>query len=187
MFESNYSYYGRNFCSIRSVHICYILFCSVLLTPRVYSLSDTAKLTGAYATVLNYKTDISVQKNSHLVLDCNIRASSATMRYTWFKDGQELLPQRRLYIAASNGSLIIEKVINKRRKGKSDEGFYECVGDNYIGGRPLGTVIGRRVNITIKSKCLSIYLGHDFFFGPTSCLDCSRVLTPIALVLNVAF
>ena len=102
--------------------------------------------TSANVTVQNYRTEYLVQKNSRLILDCSIRPLTETMTYTWMKDGQELLPQKRLYFA-SNGSLIIERVINKKRKGRSDEGLYECTGEN-----SLGTVIGRRVNIKIESK-----------------------------------
>ena len=102
--------------------------------------------TSAKVTVQNYMTEYLVQKNSRLILDCSIRPLTETMTYTWIKDGQTLLPKKRLYFA-TNGSLIIERVINKKRKGRSDEGLYECTGEN-----SLGTVIGRRVNIKIESK-----------------------------------
>ena len=121
-------------------------------------------------TVQKYTTEIFVQKKSRVVLDCSIRTQSHDMLYSWTKDGQELvsqkqrlkdgqdiIPQRRRHnwdlksqgriSLAENGSLIIERVINKKKKGLSDEGFYECIGES-----TLGTVIGRRVIIKIESK-----------------------------------
>lgn len=87
---------------------------------------------------------LEVRKNSHVVLDCTVNTSITDLKFSWTRDGQTLPPRKRVY-TATNGSLIIEKFLSKKKR--NDSGFYECLvsGEN-------GTIIGAQVNVYISSK-----------------------------------
>lgn len=86
------------------------------------------------------------QKNKHVVIDCPVISNARILEYFWTKDGVDIIPQKRVDIAA-NGSLIITKIINKRRKGRNDTGYYECYARN-----KHGTFIGQQLDLIIASK-----------------------------------
>ena len=84
------------------------------------------------------------QKNGQLTVNCHVTSQSPILEYDWFKDGEKIVPQKRVYIA-SNGSLIFSKLVSKKRK--SDTGHYDCYATN-----EFGTLIGAQVDILIESK-----------------------------------
>jgi len=98
---------------------------------------------------------IAVLRNSHVVLDCNVTSTSPITHFSWRKDGQNLkLPQKRVFLS-SNGSLTIEKFLNRRQR--NDAGLYECYATN-----KNGTLIGAQIYVYSYSKAAFVVVFSIF-------------------------
>ncbi|XP_060603445.1 protogenin-like [Ruditapes philippinarum] len=127
-----------------NIVIYFTFLCVVLVSGEIQSPPSSVIVQPSANT-------IEVLKNSRLAIDCPITSEDKVHTdVSWTKDGVTVLPQKRVYVA-SNGSLIIEKFLNKRKKSRDDTGFYECYATN-----SFGTFIGRQVEVKVAKPTLRI-------------------------------
>ncbi|KAK3579546.1 hypothetical protein CHS0354_028382 [Potamilus streckersoni] len=125
-------------------YFCYFLLC--------WSICGF-KFGGAYKNN-SLDLELSIQQDPQVVfathrlpfmLNCSVFSQDAPLTFRWIKDGKPLKNNKHTFVSV-NGSLFFSKVIHRPRKGRSDEGLYECFANN-----KNGTVLGRRVRVKIPS------------------------------------
>ena len=98
--------------------------------------------------------DVVVTKGVSFVWNCsanNTDSDSSTSpphniaNITWRKDGLEINDARRYVLR--NGSLYFKRVVHRKQRGRSDEGYYECVARNR-----LGIIVSRKAHLQVASK-----------------------------------
>ena len=77
-------------------------------------------------------------------------------KITWEKDGQKIVADSRRSIA-SNGALIITRVIHKRAKNNTDVGEYQCFASS-----SMGRIASHKVHLDIagKRQMRNMFLHH---------------------------
>ncbi|KAL3876198.1 hypothetical protein ACJMK2_034068, partial [Sinanodonta woodiana] len=122
---------------------CYFLLC---LTICGFKFGD------AYSNSLDLELSIHqdpqvaiATRRLPFMLNCSVFTKDAPPTFWWTKDGKQLKNNNHAFVY-ENGSLVFSKVIHRPKKGRSDEGLYECFANS-----KNGTVLGRRVRVKIPS------------------------------------
>lgn len=96
------------------------------------------------------------QKNEPVTLNCGVEGSPPPSKITWEKDGQKIVADSRRRIA-SNGALIITRVIHKRAKNTTDVGEYQCFASS-----SMGRIASHKVQLDIagKKQMKNMFINH---------------------------
>ena len=96
--------------------------------------------------------DVIAEKNKPLTLECSgaSKSSYAPVSYTWLYEGRPLSLDPRRQVQ-QNGSLYFTKVIQRRKRNRTDEGTYQCLLSN-----SFGTVASRPAKVSIASMYISL-------------------------------
>ncbi|VDI62813.1 Hypothetical predicted protein [Mytilus galloprovincialis] len=91
------------------------------------------------------------QKNNPLLLNYSASSSpdSGPVNFTWYKDGEPVLFDRRIQVR-DNGSLYFTQVKNNRHsrnQNRNQNEFYECFMKN-----KYGTVFARQVQLQVATR-----------------------------------
>ncbi len=86
------------------------------------------------------------RKNEPVTLNCRVDGSPPPAKITWEKDGQTIIADSRRRIA-SNGTLLITRVIHKRAKNNTDVGEYQCFASS-----SMGRIGSHKVHLDVAGK-----------------------------------
>ena len=91
--------------------------------------------------------DIIGIRGEQLWLNCTAYTAPELRPLTiqWRHNGTIINDSRRQNLR--NGSLYFRRVLHRKQRGKSDEGFYECLAQNQA-----GTIVSRKVRLQVASK-----------------------------------
>jgi len=91
-------------------------------------------------------TNTVARKNEPVTLNCRVQGSPPPSKITWEKDEEKIIADSRRRIA-SNGALIITRVIHKRAKNNTDVGEYQCFASS-----SMGRIASHKVHLDIAGK-----------------------------------
>ncbi len=99
--------------------------------------------------------DVTVKKGSSFLWNCSAKNTvpEGDFKITWRKDGTDIQEKRRYVLR--NGALFFKRIVHRKDRGQSDEGYYECLAQNKD-----GTIVSNKARLKVagkKKNCIHFY------------------------------